>query len=90
MMQAATQASRALATYPSLAGKRVIITGGGSAIGAGIWSKAFVRQGAHVALSTFWRMRASHWSSVWPTSVRARSLRQDVTDFATLKDGITG
>jgi hypothetical protein len=36
MLQAATQASRALATYPSLAGKRVIVTGGGSAIGAGV------------------------------------------------------
>jgi D-xylose 1-dehydrogenase len=36
------------AVYPSLAGKRVIVTGGGSGIGAGL-VEAFVRQGSHVA-----------------------------------------
>ncbi len=35
------------AVYPSLKGKRVVITGGGSGIGAGIVA-AFVRQGAEV------------------------------------------
>ncbi|WP_347302840.1 SDR family oxidoreductase [Croceibacterium sp. TMG7-5b_MA50] len=35
------------ATYPSLAGKRVLVTGGGSGIGAGL-VEGFVRQGAHV------------------------------------------
>ncbi|WP_373990918.1 SDR family NAD(P)-dependent oxidoreductase [Duganella sp. BuS-21] len=38
---------REQAIYPSLAGKRVAITGGGSGIGAGI-VEAFARQGAHV------------------------------------------
>jgi len=35
------------ATYPSLAGKRVLVTGGGSGIGAGV-VEGFVAQGAHV------------------------------------------
>ncbi|WP_240310864.1 SDR family oxidoreductase [Altererythrobacter sp. ZODW24] len=37
-----------MASYPSLAGKKVIISGGGSGIGAGI-VEGFVRQGAAVA-----------------------------------------
>ena len=36
------------ATYPSLSGKRVFISGGGSGIGAGM-VEGFVAQGAHVA-----------------------------------------
>ena len=36
------------ARYPSLSGKRVLVTGGASGIGAGTVA-AFVRQGAHVS-----------------------------------------
>jgi D-xylose 1-dehydrogenase len=48
MAEGILQAAARGATYPSLAGKRVIVSGGGSGIGAGI-VEGFARQGAAVA-----------------------------------------
>ncbi|MXP28228.1 SDR family oxidoreductase [Porphyrobacter algicida] len=48
MAEGASHPTAGSAVYPSLAGKRVIISGGGSGIGAGIVT-GFVSQGAHVA-----------------------------------------
>jgi NAD(P)-dependent dehydrogenase (short-subunit alcohol dehydrogenase family) len=48
IIQPATQGASQGAIYPSLAGKRVIVSGGGSGIGEGI-VEAFARQGAAVA-----------------------------------------
>jgi D-xylose 1-dehydrogenase len=47
LLQASLTASRA-AIYPSLAGKRVLVTGGGTGIGEAL-TEGFVRQGARVA-----------------------------------------
>ena len=63
------------AIYPSLAGKRVLVTGGGSGIGAGI-VEGFVRQGADV---TFFDIRDEDpgtWQSACPGTepIRASSM----------------
>ncbi|MGI4730724.1 MAG: SDR family NAD(P)-dependent oxidoreductase [Janthinobacterium lividum] len=47
-MPASDDTTNLRAIYPSLRGRRVIVTGGGSGIGAGL-VEAFVRQGARVA-----------------------------------------
>jgi D-xylose 1-dehydrogenase len=68
-------ASRPSAVYPSLKGKRVLITGGGSGIGAGI-VEAFAAQGCEV---TFIDINGSD-SDELARSTGARFLRIDLTD----------
>jgi len=68
------------ALYPSLAGKRVLITGGGSGIGAGM-VEGFVRQGCDV---TFFDI-AEEDSRALVTGLAAANLhyeRADLTDIA--------
>ncbi|MEP9402277.1 SDR family oxidoreductase [Sphingomonas sp. VNH70] len=81
-------APEARASYPSLAGRRVLVTGGGSGIGAGV-VEGFVRQGAHV---TFFDIAEAdsqklveELAGVGPTPVFHRV---DLTDIAALKAAI--
>ncbi len=76
------------AIFPSLAGKRVLVTGGGSGIGAGV-VEGFVRQGAHV---TFFdiaeadsRALIDELAGVGPVPSFARV---DLTDIGALKGAI--
>jgi NAD(P)-dependent dehydrogenase (short-subunit alcohol dehydrogenase family) len=64
------------AVYPSLRGKRVLVTGGGSGIGAGT-VEAFVRQGADVAFFDV----AEAESRALADRLGARFERVDLTDI---------
>jgi len=78
-----SDASRTSAVYPSLKGKRVLITGGGSGIGAGI-VVAFAAQGCDV---TFIDINGSDSDAV-AQSTGARFLRIDLTDTAATQQAI--
>jgi len=78
-----SDASRAV--YPSLRGKRVLITGGGSGIGAGI-VEAFAAQGCDV---TFVDINGSD-SEELAKRTGARFLRIDLTDTSATQQAIRG
>jgi NAD(P)-dependent dehydrogenase (short-subunit alcohol dehydrogenase family) len=71
------------AVYPSLKGKRVLITGGGSGIGAGI-VEAFAAQGCDV---TFIDINGSD-SDALAQSTGAKFLRIDLTDVEATRQAI--
>jgi NAD(P)-dependent dehydrogenase (short-subunit alcohol dehydrogenase family) len=71
------------AVYPSLRGKKVLITGGGSGIGAGI-VEGFVAQGSNV---TFFDISEEASNSV-AESTGANFVRVDLRDIPALKKAI--
>jgi NAD(P)-dependent dehydrogenase (short-subunit alcohol dehydrogenase family) len=73
------------AIYPSLRGKRVLITGGGSGIGAGM-VEGFVRQGSDV---TFFDI-AEEDSRALAEQLGCRFQQVDVTDIQGLQSTIAG
>lgn len=77
-----TEASDLRAIYPSLKGKRVLITGGGSGIGEGI-VEGFSRQGADV---TFFDI--CNEAAAVAERTGAKFVRADLTDIAGVKRAI--
>ncbi|MGI9363550.1 MAG: SDR family NAD(P)-dependent oxidoreductase [Rhizobiaceae bacterium] len=78
----------AIATYPSLAGKTVIVSGGGSGIGASITTH-FARQGAKVGfLDISDEPSQALTSQLNAEELIAKYVRCDVTDTAALQQAI--
>lgn len=78
------------AIYPSLAGKRVLITGGGSGIGAGL-VEGFAAQGCDVVFFDIAEDDSRALAdSIAARGQRARFLRVDLTDIPALQAAIAG
>jgi NAD(P)-dependent dehydrogenase (short-subunit alcohol dehydrogenase family) len=76
----------ASAIYPSLAGKRVVVTGGGSGIGAGL-VEAFARQGAEtIFVDLLERESAELLAHLADAPIKPAFHRVDLTDIAALED----
>jgi NAD(P)-dependent dehydrogenase (short-subunit alcohol dehydrogenase family) len=70
------------AIYPSLKGKRVVITGGGSGIGAGL-VEAFVQQGAEVIFLDILEQESGQLvKRLHEAPVKPRFVRVDLTDLS--------
>ena len=75
----------ASAIYPSLAGKRVVVTGGGSGIGAGL-VEAFARQGAEtIFVDVLERESADLLAHLADVPVKPAFHRLDVTDISAME-----
>jgi NAD(P)-dependent dehydrogenase (short-subunit alcohol dehydrogenase family) len=82
---AAAQAVSRPAIYPSLVGKRVLVTGGGSGIGAAL-VEAFARQGAEtVFVDILEQESAALVASLKDVPIRPVFHRLDLTDLAALE-----
>lgn len=74
------------AIYPSLAGKRVLITGGGSGIGAGL-VEAFARQGAQtIFVDLLERESSALVARLADAPIKPAFHRLDLTDIGALED----
>jgi NAD(P)-dependent dehydrogenase (short-subunit alcohol dehydrogenase family) len=84
-MTAANDAAAQSAVYPSLAGKRVVVTGGGSGIGAAL-VEAFARQGAETIFVDILERESSDLvSRLANAPIRTAFHRVDITDLSAME-----
>ncbi|HEY1877653.1 MAG TPA: SDR family NAD(P)-dependent oxidoreductase, partial [Rhizomicrobium sp.] len=84
-MMAANDAAAQSAIYPSLAGKRVVVTGGGSGIGAAL-VEAFARQGAETIFVDILERESSDLvARLADAPFRTAFHRIDITDLSAME-----
>jgi NAD(P)-dependent dehydrogenase (short-subunit alcohol dehydrogenase family) len=77
----------AFATYPSLAGRRVLVTGGASGIGAGI-VEHFIAQGSHVGFLDLDEGSAESLLARQPAGAVVQFARVDLRDIPAVRSAI--